>query len=70
MRNVHYLDLDEPLFRLNTAYHLLGEVIESVNRYDESGATALSGISLLLSDGYEKLLELQARMQEQGQGAK
>lgn len=68
MRNVHYLDFDEPLFRLNTAYHLLGELIESVNRYDESHATALSGISLLLSDGYEKLQELQARMQ--GQGAK
>ena len=70
MRNVHYIDFDEPLFRLNTAYHLLREVTESVNRYDESGATALSGISLLLSDSYEKLLELQARMQEQGQGAK
>ena len=68
MRNVHYLDFDEPLFRLNTAYHLLGELIEHANRYDESHATALSGISLLLSDGYEKLQELPARMQ--GQGAK
>ncbi len=68
MRNVHYLDFDEPLFRLNTVYHLLCEVIDSVNIHDENRATALSGISLLLSDGYEKLQELQARMQ--GQGAK
>lgn len=70
MRNVNYLDFDEPLFRLNTAFHLLCEVTEIVNRYDKGNATILNGISLLLSDGCEKLLELQARMQEQGQGAK
>ena len=68
--NVHYLDFDEPLFRVSTAYHLLCEMVESVNKHDESRATALSGISLLLSDGYEQLHELQARMQAQAKGAK
>ena len=66
MRNVNYQDFVVPLLRLKKAYHLLGELIEHANRYDESHATALSGISLLLSDGYEKLQELQARMHGQG----
>lgn len=64
MRNVHYLDFDEPLFRMSTAYHLLCEMIEVIHQDNESQAMSLSGISTLLSDSYEMLQKLQAQMQQ------
>ena len=64
MAAVHYLDFDEPLFRMSAAYHLLSEMIEVIHQDNESQAMSLSGISTLLLDSYEMLQKLQAQMQQ------
>lgn len=64
MAAVTFLDFDEPLFRMSSAYHLLGEMIEVIHQDNESQAMSLSGISILLSDSYEMLQKLQAQMQQ------